>query len=68
VADPSDVRFATLAGVEQVEVHHQQVELRSRDSDATLRAVLARWPAATDVEVSRIRLEDAFLALTGAAS
>jgi hypothetical protein len=30
--------------------------------------VLARWPAATDVEVSRIRLEDAFLALTGAAS
>jgi len=68
VTDLSNVRFATLPGVEQVEVHHQRVELRSRDSDATLRAVLARWPAATDIEVSRIRLEDAFLALTGAAS
>ncbi|MGH9058809.1 MAG: ABC transporter ATP-binding protein, partial [Acidimicrobiales bacterium] len=38
--------------------------LRCADSDATLRALLARHPAARDIEVVSAGLEDAFLALT----
>jgi ABC-2 type transport system ATP-binding protein len=58
--------FAGLPGVRSVSVHGRRVELRTADSDATLRALLARWPVAHDIEVSGAALEDAFLALVAA--
>lgn len=53
-----------LPGVEQAAVHGSSVELRCTDSDATLRALLAQYPDARDIEVSGADLTDAFLALT----
>lgn len=38
--------------------------LRSADSDTTLRALLADYPDAHDIEVAGVDLEDAFVALT----
>ena len=53
-----------LPGVRAVELRGDAVELACADSDAALRALLARWPAAHDVEITAVGLEDAFLALT----
>lgn len=63
-ADPDALR--ELPGVSSVEVHGATVVLRSNDSDATLRALLAAYPLAHDVEVNAAALTDAFLELTGA--
>jgi ABC-2 type transport system ATP-binding protein len=54
-----------LPGVTAAERHGDAVTLRSTDSDATLRALLATEQAATDVEVAGADLESAFLTLTG---
>ena len=35
------------------------------DSDAAIRALLGRYPAARDIEIAGAGLEDAFLQLTG---
>ena len=35
------------------------------DSDAAIRALLDRYPAARDIEITGAGLEDAFLTLTG---
>jgi ABC-2 type transport system ATP-binding protein len=56
--------FEALPGVRTAEVRGDAVELACSDSDAALRALLARWPAAHDVEITAVGLEDAFLALT----
>jgi ABC-2 type transport system ATP-binding protein len=66
LARPDAAGLATLAGVRSVSAHGERVELRTTDSDATLRALLARWPAAHDIEVNGAGLEDAFLALVAA--
>jgi ABC-2 type transport system ATP-binding protein len=60
--DPSAVMG--LAGVGRVEASGARLHLHSADSDATLRALLAAFPSAHDIEVTPTRLEDAFLALT----
>ncbi|HEV7647391.1 MAG TPA: ABC transporter ATP-binding protein [Actinophytocola sp.] len=54
-----------LPGVSEVEVRGEQVTVSSRDSDATLRAVLQMFPQARDIEVTAVGLEGAFLSLTG---
>ncbi len=54
-----------LAGVSSVERRGDRISLQCKDSDAALRALLAAFPAAHDVEVSGAGLEQAFLALTG---
>jgi ABC-2 type transport system ATP-binding protein len=41
-----------------------RILLHSTDSDATLRALLAQFPQAHDIEITSAKLEDAFLALT----
>jgi ABC-2 type transport system ATP-binding protein len=64
VARPDAAGLASLPGVTSVEVRRQRVELRTGDSDATLRALLGRFPAARDIEVTGAGLEDAFVALT----
>ena len=53
-----------LDGVGKVEAFGARLHLQSTDSDATLRALLAAFPSAHDIEVTPTRLEDAFLALT----
>ncbi|HEY2764127.1 MAG TPA: ABC transporter ATP-binding protein [Pseudonocardiaceae bacterium] len=59
--------LAVLPGVTGVELRGERATLASRDSDATLRAVLARHPGAHDIEIAAVGLEEAFLALTDSA-
>jgi ABC-2 type transport system ATP-binding protein len=56
--------LTTLAGVSRVEVRGTRVSLHSEDSDATLRALLAAFPEATDIEIVSRNMDDAFMALT----
>ncbi|GLZ28328.1 ABC transporter ATP-binding protein [Lentzea sp. NBRC 105346] len=56
---------AGLPGVRGAETRGEQVSLTCSDSDAALRALLAAFPDAHDIEISALGLEDAFLALTG---
>ncbi|MEV0583433.1 ABC transporter ATP-binding protein [Nonomuraea sp. NPDC050310] len=61
-ADP--VRLRGLPGVDLVEVREDLVTMHCLDSDRALRALLRDFPAARDVVVSAMTLEDAFVALT----
>jgi ABC-2 type transport system ATP-binding protein len=61
--DPS--RLAGLPGVAAAERHGDAVILICMDSDQTIRALLAQYPAAKDIEITGGSLEDAFLELTG---
>jgi ABC-2 type transport system ATP-binding protein len=60
--DPA--RLAALPGVSGVDGRGEMVVLRCADSDAALRALLAGYPQARDIEVTGARLEQAFLQLT----
>jgi len=53
----------TIAGVNEVERHGDSVTLTCSDSDGALRELLTRYPAASDIEVTGARLEDAFMQL-----
>jgi ABC-2 type transport system ATP-binding protein len=57
-------RLAGLPGVSGVDIRGEMVVLRCADSDAALRALLAGYPQARDIEVTGARLEQAFLQLT----
>ncbi len=54
-----------LPGVTGVDTRGEMVVLRCTDSDAALRALLAGYPHARDIEVTGARLEEAFVQLTG---
>jgi ABC-2 type transport system ATP-binding protein len=54
-----------LAGVSHSDRHGQTVILNCTDSDVAIRALLASFPEARDIEISGAGLEDAFLQLTG---
>jgi ABC-2 type transport system ATP-binding protein len=54
----------TLPGVTRAERHGETVILACSDSDAAIRALLARFPEARDIEITGAGLEDAFLELT----
>ncbi|WP_370947940.1 ABC transporter ATP-binding protein [Amycolatopsis sp. cg5] len=56
--------IAALPAVTGYELRAGRVALSSNDSDATLRALLARFPDARDIEVTAVGLEGAFLSLT----
>jgi ABC-2 type transport system ATP-binding protein len=56
--------LAALPGVTEVDQHGEAVVLACADSDLALRALLARFPQARDVEVQGSGIEAAFLALT----
>jgi ABC-2 type transport system ATP-binding protein len=64
--DPA--RLATLPGVTAVDPRGEAVVLSCADSDAALRALLAMFPAAHDIEVQGAGIEEAFLTLTGDAT
>jgi ABC-2 type transport system ATP-binding protein len=55
----------TLPGLVSVERHGDAVLLSCSDADAALRALLASFPGARDIEVRGGSLEEAFLELTG---
>ncbi|HWB23332.1 MAG TPA: ABC transporter ATP-binding protein [Gaiellaceae bacterium] len=57
--------LSALAGVSHAERHGELVILNCTDSDAAIRALLASFPAARDIEISGAGLEEAFLQLTG---
>ena len=54
----------SLAGVTSAERHGETVILRCADSDAAIRALLAGYPSARDIEIMGAGLEEAFLELT----
>ena len=62
-ADPA--ALAALPGVISAESRGEAAVLSCQDSDAAIRALLAAYPSARDIEISGAGLEAAFLALTG---
>jgi ABC-2 type transport system ATP-binding protein len=56
--------LTAMPGVATAERHGGTVVLRCHDGDQAVRALLARYPEARDLEVGGAALEDAFLELT----
>ncbi|CAL4859231.1 ABC transporter ATP-binding protein [Microbacterium sp. MM2322] len=66
-ASPADHdALRALPGVVALEARHDTVTLRTDRSDDTLRALLASFPQAHDLQVVASTMDDAFLALTSA--
>jgi ABC-2 type transport system ATP-binding protein len=61
-----EAALAALPGVTTAERRGESVVLRCSDSDAAIRALLADYPSARDIEVTGADLEEAFLELTTA--
>jgi ABC-2 type transport system ATP-binding protein len=57
--------LTALPGVTHAETRGEDVILNCSDSDAALRALLAGYPAACNIEVAGAGLEEAFVQLTG---
>jgi ABC-2 type transport system ATP-binding protein len=57
--------LSSLPGVSAVDQRGDAVILRCADADSALRALLLGFPAARDIEVTGVGLDDAFLTLTG---
>ena len=53
--------LAALPGVSSAERRGEAVSLRCADSDAAIRALLAAYPQARDIEIAAAGLEQAFL-------
>jgi ABC-2 type transport system ATP-binding protein len=61
----SAVELERLPGVTRAELHGESVILVCSDSDRAVRALLERYPAARDLEITGAGLEEAFMQLTG---
>jgi ABC-2 type transport system ATP-binding protein len=57
-------RLERLPGVTSCERHGESIVLACADSDAAIRALLAEYPEARDLELRGVAFEDAFLQLT----
>ena len=66
VPQAATLDLSSLPALSATHVRGDRVEIRSSSTDAVLRAVVERWPAAHDFEITGIGLEDAFIALTDA--
>lgn len=64
LADVPDAELEKLPGVSAVERRGTGVVLSCSDSDAAIRALLAAYPEARDIEIGGGSLEEAFLELT----
>jgi ABC-2 type transport system ATP-binding protein len=64
VPDATEAAMRALPGVSAVELRGTRVELDCSDSDAAVRALIAGYPQAHDIEIKAVGLEEAFLALT----
>jgi ABC-2 type transport system ATP-binding protein len=62
--DATVEQLAALPGVTSAERRGEAVVLRCADSDAAIRALLAQYPQARDIEITGAGLEEAFLELT----
>ena len=56
--------LGALPGVTSAERRGDAVVLRCTDSDAAIRALLAQYPPARDIEITGAGLEEAFIELT----
>ncbi|MEV6903489.1 ABC transporter ATP-binding protein [Amycolatopsis sp. NPDC051372] len=65
VPGASEAELAALAGVTTARVQGGRAELACVDSDLAIRALLTTFPDASDIEITAVGLEEAFLALTG---
>jgi ABC-2 type transport system ATP-binding protein len=61
-------RLERLPGVARAERHGEAVVLACVDSDEAIRALLADYPEARDIEITGAGLEDAFIELTTASA
>jgi ABC-2 type transport system ATP-binding protein len=59
-----DARFTSLPGVTHLERRGERISLRTDDSDATLRRLMADHGDARDIEIVARNMDDAFMALT----
>jgi ABC-2 type transport system ATP-binding protein len=66
IADVEPKTLTALPGVVSVDRQATRILLRCNDSDTAIRALLAGFPAAHDIEIAAGNLEDAFLELTAA--
>jgi ABC-2 type transport system ATP-binding protein len=57
--------LASIPGVASADRHGDAVTLSCSQSDRAIRALLERYPAARDIEITGAGLEEAFLQLTG---
>jgi ABC-2 type transport system ATP-binding protein len=64
ILEPRVAGLEALPGAVSATVHGNRVELRCRDTDIALRALLAARADAHDIEVAGIGLEDAFITIT----
>ncbi|HET6707230.1 ABC transporter ATP-binding protein [Amycolatopsis sp.] len=64
VPGATEAGLATLRGVTSVQLRGSRAELACADSDAAIRALLAAHPDVSDIEITALGLEEAFLALT----
>jgi ABC-2 type transport system ATP-binding protein len=64
LANADQRTLGRLVGVTNLEQRGTRISLQTADSDATLRAVLASYPAAADIEIVSRNMDDAFMALT----
>jgi ABC-2 type transport system ATP-binding protein len=64
LVDPDPGVLAGLPGVTTVDRRGDRIELQCTDSDAAVRALLATYPTARDIEIRGAGLEEAFLELT----
>jgi len=64
VPGAAQAALAALPAVTEVELRPTHAAISSSDSDQTLRALLATYPRAHDIEVTAMGLEGAFLSLT----
>ena len=56
--------LAALPGVSKADLRGESILLTCADSDVAIRALLQRFPAVRDIEISGAGLEQAFLELT----
>ncbi|WP_326568977.1 ABC transporter ATP-binding protein [Amycolatopsis rhabdoformis] len=68
VPGASEAALAQLAGVTTARVQGGRAELSCADSDRAIRALLTTFPDASDIEITAVGLEEAFLALTADAA
>ncbi|WIX79149.1 ABC transporter ATP-binding protein [Amycolatopsis carbonis] len=65
VRGANKVELAALSGVTTARIQGGRAELACADSDLAIRALLTTFPDASDIEITAVGLEEAFLALTG---
>jgi ABC-2 type transport system ATP-binding protein len=65
IGDVDLAALAALPGVTNADRRGEAVVLNCSDSDAAIRALLANYPTARDIEITGAGLEQAFLQLTG---